>query len=117
MRIPKSYWYYWHTGNKPVAVISMILTAAVIGLILVLSVGFSMWGVILAVLLDSIGFLVIIIYVMVRNHLPDLLLEQADALVFNQFVIPVCIAFVVGRFVTLWVAKIRVLRSYPQQVD
>jgi len=105
MKILKSYWYYWHTGNKPVAVISMILSAAVTGVVLALSVGFSMWGIILAVLLDAVGFLVILIYVIVRGYLPDLILEQADAFVLYQLVIPVCIAFLVGRLITGWVAK------------
>jgi hypothetical protein len=110
MRIPKSYWYYWHTGHKSLAVTSMVLSAAVTGLVLTPIAGFSFWGIVLAVLLDSIGFLVIVIYVIARSHLPDLLLEQADAFVFNQFVVPVCIAFVVGRFITLWLVKVRGLR-------
>ncbi len=105
MKIPKSYWYYWHTGNKFVAVISMILSAAVTGLVLALSIGFSIWGIILAVLLDSIGFLVVLIYVAVRSDLPSLVLEQSDAFMLNQFVVPLCIAFLVGRLITFWVAK------------
>ncbi|SEB10658.1 hypothetical protein SAMN05660964_03577 [Thiothrix caldifontis] len=113
MRIPKSYWYYWHTGNKPVAVISMILSAAVTGVVLALSVGFSIWAIILAVLLDSIGFLVILIYVIVRGYFPSLMLEQADAFVLYQLMIPVCIAFLAGRLITFWVAKLSARRSCP----
>ncbi len=113
MRIPKSYWYYWHTGNKPVAVVSMILTAAVVGGMLAFSGGASLWGVVLAVLLDSIGFAVILLYVIVRGSLPEWLLEQADDLILNQFVIPISIAFVVGRLVTWVVVNSGVLRPCP----
>lgn len=106
MKMPKSYWYYWYTGNKTVAVISMISSAALTGLVLALSIGFSLWGIMLAVLLDAVGFLVILIYVAVRSDLPSLVLEQTDAFMLDQFVIPLCIAFLLGRLITFWVAKL-----------
>jgi MFS family permease len=113
MQFSKSYWYYWHTGSKLVAVISMILSAAVTWLVLAISAGFSIWGIILAVLLDTLGFWVAVIYVALRSYLPSFMLEQCDTLVLYQFVIPVCIAFVVGRLITFWVAKLN-HRSKPK---
>jgi hypothetical protein len=74
-------------------------------LVLAISAGFSIWGIILAVLLDTLGFWVAIIYFALRSYLPSFMLEQCDTLVLYQFVIPVCIAFAVGRLITLLVAK------------
>ncbi|MGB5598065.1 MAG: hypothetical protein WBM66_05045, partial [Thiothrix litoralis] len=110
MQIPKSYWYYWHTGNKSVAITSMTLSTAVTWLVLAISAGFSIWGIILAVLLDTLGFWIVVTYLALRSYLPSsylpkFLMEEGDKLIMNQFVIPVCIALVVGRLITLLVAK------------
>lgn len=107
MQILRSYWYYWHTGNKLVAIISMILTTAVLWLGLVLAAGLSIWGIILAVLLDAVGFWVVVIYaVALRNYLPSVMLEQGDALIQQHFVLPMLAAFLVGRIITFYVAKL-----------
>lgn len=104
MQIPKSYWHYWYSGNKPVAITSMVLNAIVLGLVFVISAGFSIWGIIIAVLLDSLGLLFIVAYYFLRDNLPAFLLENGDLFILNQFIIPVCIAFVSGRLITFWVA-------------
>lgn len=102
----KSYWYYWYTGHKLIAVISMILTALVLSLGLLINAHFSVWGILTAVLLDLLGvWLVILYYLAIRAELPSLLLEQADYWVNYQLIVPVIIAFFVGRFVTYIVAK------------
>ena len=106
MQIPKSYWFYWHTGNKPVAVTSMIVNAAVLGLVFALSVGFSVWGIILAVLLDSLGLLLVVAYFFLRDHLPGFMLENGDTFMLQQFIIPVCIALVSGRLITFLVSRL-----------
>jgi glucan phosphoethanolaminetransferase (alkaline phosphatase superfamily) len=106
MQILRSYWYYWHTGNKLIAIISMILTTAALWLGLVIAAGLSIWGVILAVLLDTVGFWVVVIYaVALRNYLPSVLVEQGDTLIQQQFLLPVLTAFLVGRIITFYVAK------------
>ncbi len=114
MQILRSYWYYWHTGNKLVAVISMILTTLVLWLGLVLAAGLSIWGVILAVLLDSVGFWVIVIYaVALRHYLPSVLLEQSDTLIQQQLILPMLASFLVGRIITFYVATFFATRTQP----
>jgi uncharacterized membrane protein len=107
MRIPKSYWYYWYTGNKTLAVISMALTAVLVGMGMFITAGLSLWGVAIAVLLDSLGFWLAVIYALaLRNYLPDMLLADADTLVLKQFIIPLMATCVVGRLVTWSVATV-----------
>jgi predicted neutral ceramidase superfamily lipid hydrolase len=107
MRIPKSYWYYWYTGSKTLAVISMVLTALLVDMGMFIAAGLSLWGVAIAVLLDSIGFWLAVIYALaLRNYLPDMLRADADTLVVSQFVIPLLATFVIGRLVTWSVAAV-----------
>ncbi|WP_020560489.1 hypothetical protein [Thiofilum flexile] len=102
----KSYWYYWYTGRRLVAVISMILTTVLVGLGMMWAVGFSVWGVVLAVLMDAVGFWVAVIYALVlREYLPQMFIDQVDGLIFYQFIIPVIAVFIIGRVVTFGVAK------------
>lgn len=102
----KSYWYYWHTGQKLVALVSMILTALLVGAGMFWAVGFSLWGIILAVLLDTVGFFVAIIYALVlREYLPTMFVPKVDELIIYQFVIPTIAVFILGRLVTFVVAK------------
>ena len=102
----KGYWYYWHTGQRLVAVISMILTAVLVGLGMVWLAGFSIWGVVLAVLLDAVGFWVAVIYALVlREYLPQMFIDQVDNLILYQFIIPMIAVFILGRLVTFVVAR------------
>ncbi|MBK8453906.1 MAG: hypothetical protein WAQ53_04480 [Thiofilum sp.] len=106
----RSYWYYWYTGHKTIAVISMILTAMVLTLGLLVNAQFALWAIITAVLLDILGIWLLILYVLIiRAQIPALMLAlmlaQADQWVIHQLMIPVLIAFFVGRFVTYIVAK------------
>lgn len=102
----RSYWYYWYTGHKTIAVISMILTAMVLTLGLLVNAQFALWAIITAVLLDILGIWLLILYVLIiRAQIPVLMLAQADHWVLHQLMIPVLIAFFVGRFVTYIVAK------------
>ena len=102
----RSYWYYWYTGHKTIAVISMVITALVLTLGLLLNAQFALWAIITAVLLDILGIWLLILYALViRTQIPALMLNQADQWVIHQLMIPVLIAFFVGRFVTYIVAK------------
>ena len=101
-----SYWYYWYTGKKKIAVISMVLNFILLTLILNGLFNLSVWSVLLALLLDAVGLLVIAIYcVSLRSFIPEALLMQTDALVVHYFLIPICLALVLSRFVTFLVAK------------
>jgi len=58
----KSPWYYWHTGHKKIALLSMLLSAGILWICLGATVGFSMIGIILAILLDGIGLGLALLY-------------------------------------------------------
>lgn len=101
-----SHWYYWYTRRKKVAIISLILNFLLLAVILNGFFSFSVWAVLLALLLDAVGFMVIAIYLIsLRSFIPTALLSQTDSLVVHYFVLPICIAFVLSRLVTFLVAK------------
>ena len=107
MLLLKSHWYYWYIGHKVVAVASMITTAFIMSLGLIVGAGFSWWSVITAVLLDVVGLWLIALYMLIlRAQVPVLMREQSDAFVLNQLIIPVVVVFVIGRLVTYIFAKI-----------
>jgi len=101
------YWYYWHTGHPVVALSSMVLSLVILFSGMVLLAGFSLWGVLLALVLDLLGLMAVLAYALfLRTLVPDLMLEQADFWILNQFVLPVIAAFVVNRLVTYGVARL-----------
>ena len=88
--------------------------------------GFSIWGIIIAVLLDAVGLWVALIYmVALRDYIGDIdnsihniplinnfdfisslyLQDKADNLVITNFVIPLIVGFVVSRISSYVVAK------------
>lgn len=76
---------------------------------LVFTVGFSIWGIILAVLLDAVGFWLAIVYLFfVRYHITEFIGLQSsiDTLVVNQLVFPVLAGFFISRISSFFVAKI-----------
>lgn len=84
----------------------MVLSFVLLTLILNGLFNLSVWSVLLALLLDAVGLLVIAIYwVSLRSFIPEALLMQTDALVVHYFLIPICLALVLSRFVTFLVAK------------
>lgn len=105
----KSHWFYWHTGHKFIAITSMIISTMGMWLVLVTAAGFSIWGIIIAVLLDAVGFWLAIIYLFVlRGYVTEFmgLQDKADAVVVQQLVIPIVVSFFVSRTSTLFVAKL-----------
>jgi len=107
----KNHWYYWYTGHKYIAVSSMILSTVIMWFLLVMAAGFSIWGIVTALLLDAVGFWLAILYLFVlRDSVTDLfgLQDKADIFVFEQLVIPVFAGFIVSRISTLivvWVSE------------
>ena len=76
---------------------------------LVLAVGLSIWGVIIAILLDAVGFWVALIYLFfLRDHVPQIfgigIVGYADTLA-KQLIIPVFVSFFLSRALTFFVAK------------
>ena len=104
----KSHWYYWHTEHKGIAITSMIASAMVMWFFLVVGAGFSFWSVVIAILLDAVGFWLAIIYFFaLRDYIPGFLDFQAkaDGLVLDQIIIPIIITFFVSRLISFFVAK------------
>jgi hypothetical protein len=102
----KSHWYYWYTGRKSVAILSMILSILVTTLCLTLALGCSIWGIVVAILLDSAGFWLTAVYVFVlRSSIPELAQGQVDALIVTQLVLPMLFGLFVTRVSTFLVAK------------
>ena len=106
MRLLRNHWYYWYTGEPLIAFLSIIVTAALLWGGLVWWHNYSVWGVLLALLLDSAGFWFALIYtVALRFYLPDMLVEQVDTWLLQNIFIPLCVSFVINRLVTFGIAK------------
>ncbi len=122
----KSPWFYWHTEHKFIALLSMLVSTVILWIFLVVGAGFSIWGIIIAVLLDAVGLWVALIYmVALRDYIGDIdnsihniplinnfdfisslyLQDKADNLVITNFVIPLIVGFVVSRISSYVVAK------------
>ncbi|MBK7540584.1 MAG: hypothetical protein IPP10_08085 [Candidatus Competibacteraceae bacterium] len=104
----KSPWFYWHTGRKRVAIASLIVSTLAMWTAFVLAAGFSLWSIIIAVLLDAVGFWLALAYLLfLRSHLPGFtgLQSIADFFIVNQLAIPLLIGFFATRAATYWVAK------------
>ena len=116
LRIFDSPWFYWYTGNKIIAIVSIILSTLVMWLLLFKVMDFSIIGVIIAVLLDVNGFLLIFMYlIFLRNYIPEVpsyypdylhFREKSDLLVGGIFLKLVFFSFVVNRLSAFFVAKL-----------
>lgn len=96
----KSPWFYWHTGQKRIALISLAMSGLVSGLVLILVAGCSAWSILLALLLDAAGLLVALVYVVVaRWSIPAGFGLQAhiDTVVFELVLLPALVGFVLNR--------------------
>jgi hypothetical protein len=105
----KSPWYYWHTGRKKIALLSMLLSAGILWICLGATVGFSMIGIILAILLDGIGLGLALLYlIFLRAYIPEWtsLQSNADAFVINMLIWPLLIGFFVSRISSFVVVKV-----------
>lgn len=102
----KSYWFYWYTGHRVIAVSSMLLNTLILWLTLVLGAGFSIWGIVIVVLLDALGFWMGLIYLVLRQHISDWwgLQDKVDHLVLSQLLLPFCVSLVLNRVCSLLVA-------------
>ena len=105
----KSPWYYWHTGHKKIALLSMLLSTGILWICLGATVGFSMIGVILAILLDGIGLGLALLYlIFLRAYIPEWtsLQSNADTFVMNILIWPLLAGFFVSRISSFVVAKV-----------
>ncbi|MBK5965295.1 hypothetical protein CCR95_14675 [Thiocystis minor] len=84
----------------------MILSILVTTLCLTLALGCSIWGIVVAILLDSAGFWLTAVYVFVlRSSIPELAQGQMDALIATHLVLPMLLGLFVTRASTFLVAK------------
>ena len=105
----KSPWYYWHTGHKKIALLSMLLSTGILWICLGATVGFSIVGIILAILLDGIGLGLALLYlIFLRAYIPEWtsLQSNADAFVMNILIWPLLAGFFVSRISSFVVAKV-----------
>ncbi len=75
---------------------------------LIATVGFSLWGIILAVLLDAVGFWLAIFYLLfVRYRITEFIGLQShiDTLIVTQLVFPMLVGFFISRLSSFSVAK------------
>lgn len=87
----------------------MMVSALILWILLGATAGFSISGVVIAVLLDAVGFWVAIAYLFfLRSYVPQLagLQGNADAWVVNQLILPVLVGFFLTRITSFCVAKI-----------
>lgn len=104
----KSHWFYWHTGYRKIAVFSMIASALAQGLLLAIAGGFTLGGILLAVLLDGVGFVVAVFYLLLlRPYLPEWigLQHSADIFLVQMVVLPMLVGFFLNRIMSFFVAK------------
>ncbi|MCB1770877.1 MAG: hypothetical protein KDJ31_14470 [Candidatus Competibacteraceae bacterium] len=116
----KSPWYYWYTGHLRIAVISLGVSTLLLWLVFGATMGFSMAGILLAVMLDTAGFALALLYVVVlRTALPEWtgLREDADTWILAFIVWPFFLSFFVNRLVTFGVATVSGYTGDPQQTD
>lgn len=86
----------------------MAASAAVMALVFVAAAGFSIWGVLIAVLLDAVGFGLAVLYLLLlRTYVPAFLGLQAsaDAFVVNELIAPMLVGFFVTRLVSYFIAR------------
>jgi hypothetical protein len=103
----KSPWYYWHTGQRPVALASLLLSTLVMAGLVVVFSGLSVWAVAVSLLLDSVGLALLLVYIFViRCYLPDLAIGPLDSFVSTELVLPLLLGIVITRTVTLGVARV-----------
>jgi len=105
----KSHWYYWHTGHKLIAILSMTMSALIMSILLAVTAGFSLWGILFAVLLDAAGFWLAIVYLLfVRYHINEFigLQSRIDTLIITQLALPMLVGFFISRISSFSVAKI-----------
>ncbi len=102
----KSHWYYWYNGQKSIAILSMAISMAIMAVCLVLTAGYSLWGIMIAVFLDSAALWLSLFYVVaLRSAIPEFAQCQVDTLIATQFALPMLLGFVFNRVSTFVVAK------------
>jgi hypothetical protein len=109
IKIFKSHWYYWHTGHKFIAILSMMVSTLILWGILAFVGDFSIWGIIIAVLLDTVGFWLALVYLFfIRFNITEWigLQSSVDALVIDYLIIPMLVGFFITRISSFFVAKI-----------
>lgn len=104
----KSHWYYWYTGQKITAALSMVISALIVWGVLFFIVGFSLPLVSLIVVLDAIGFWLVILYFFIlRPYFPEFanIQDHVDSFVIYNLLATLLMSIFVNRVVTFLVAK------------
>jgi hypothetical protein len=118
MKAFRNHWYYWYTGHKTVALVSMVSSTAIIWWLSGGWAAFSIWSIIVAVFFDASGLVLALLYMgLLRTHIPEAtdyfpdylrldLKAKADELVMGQVVEPMVVACFVNRITAFVVARL-----------
>lgn len=82
--------------------------------------GFSVWAIMLALLLDAAGFWLALVYLLfVRSYLPAWagLRDGVDAFIAWEVAVPILLGFFVSRLVSFGVAKACGYSVFPSSLD
>ncbi len=102
----RSHRYYWYTGQKRIAIASLLVSSVIMLVCLVVGAGYSVWGIVVSLLLDSVGFWLAMIYFLVlRSHVPGLGLSYVDTWISTQLLWPLILGAFITRVSTLLVAR------------
>lgn len=77
--------------------------------LLVLTAGFSLWGILFAVLLDAAGFWMAVVYLLfLRDHITEFIDLQShiDMLIITQLALPMLAGFFISRLSSFSIAKL-----------
>lgn len=102
----KSHWFYWYTGHRLIAIVSLALNILLMWLVLVFGADFSIWGVVTVILLDLLGAWMALLYLVLRKHISAWwgLQEKLDHLMVTQLLIPWIVSLLLNRACSFAVA-------------
>ncbi len=108
LKLFKSPWYYWHTGYKSIALLSIGCSAAIMALLMLLTTGFSLWGILLAIALDAAAFWLALAYLILRftNSAWFGLQGYMDAFIIKQLLLPMLCGIFILRLCSFVVARL-----------
>jgi len=101
----KSPWYYWHAGYKYQSLFILFACAVVSWLVLGLSAGFDELLILMLVVLDAVGLILFLVYLLLlRPNIPAILGSFVDSMAIWHFFLA-AISVVMNRCVTYFIAR------------
>ncbi len=104
----RSHWYYWYTGQKISAITSVAISTLIVWGSLAFIVGFSLPLVLLIVILDALGFWLVLLYLFIlRPYLPEFanIQGQMDSFVIYNLLATFLVSLIANRAITYLIAR------------